>query len=356
MLIKNLLINPDHRSSIANYEEVHRLFINKEFPTKKDDLWRYFDFKILDESIDYIKTEEKTCFEFDHEIETISFGKSPFITKDKFELFNLLNSKEDKLLITDKDTVINYEIKSSFTTNMLKVIIPMNSNITIDLNIMTKLKKYFNIYNITFKVFGNLTLNLTSELTDGYSISYLNFIVNDNANVDLTIVENGNLFNKTIINSNQYNNSNLNIKYRSVLKNKENNDLVVLSQINKENCILDHDIKAVLYDNSTFSCYGVIDIMKSGNNASANHKQSTIAMSENVKINAVPVLKIDNGNVKCSHGAPSYYIKDADRFYLMSRGINKYNADKIILKSFLKLDNELLNKKIITILEDYNVL
>ena len=118
------------------------------------------------------------------------------------------------------------------------------------------------------------------------------------------------------------------------------------SNIIEENCFLNHDIKCVLNKKSTFSCLGEINILPMADNAEAYHYNSTLALSEDIRVNSRPVLKISNGNVQCSHGSPSSYIKDEDRFYMNSRGISKKDADKIYVTSFLNIKNDIIQSLI----------
>ena len=79
-----------------------------------------------------------------------------------------------------------------------------------------------------------------------------------------------------------------------------------------------------------------------------------LLLSKLSKITLMPELRIDNNDVKCSHGATIGYIDDALVFYMMSRGLSKNECINIIISLFLSrcVDNgslffNILNERII---------
>ncbi len=58
-------------------------------------------------------------------------------------------------------------------------------------------------------------------------------------------------------------------------------------------------------------------------------------MSENSEFNSKPELEIYADEVKCSHGSTTANIDQNSIFYLMSRGLSKKQANKILIEGFL---------------------
>ena len=58
-------------------------------------------------------------------------------------------------------------------------------------------------------------------------------------------------------------------------------------------------------------------------------------LSESSKFNSKPELEIYADDVKCSHGSTTGNIDENAIFYLMSRGLSKSEASKMIVKGFL---------------------
>ena len=60
-----------------------------------------------------------------------------------------------------------------------------------------------------------------------------------------------------------------------------------------------------------------------------------ILLSEKSEFNAKPELEIYADDVKCSHGSTSGSLDEDAIFYLMSRGISKNAAYKLLINGFL---------------------
>src|SRR5205807_666287 len=51
---------------------------------------------------------------------------------------------------------------------------------------------------------------------------------------------------------------------------------------------------------------------------------------------AVPRLEIKANDVRCGHGATAGHIDNDQRFYLMSRGVDRDEADRVIIRGFMQ--------------------
>jgi len=58
-------------------------------------------------------------------------------------------------------------------------------------------------------------------------------------------------------------------------------------------------------------------------------------LSENSTFNSKPELEIYADDVKCSHGSTTGNIDPNSIFYLMSRGLSKEQAKKMLVEGFL---------------------
>jgi len=59
-------------------------------------------------------------------------------------------------------------------------------------------------------------------------------------------------------------------------------------------------------------------------------------LSENSTFNSKPELEIYADDVKCSHGSTTGTIDQNSIFYLMSRGLFKEQANKMLVEGFLE--------------------
>ena len=68
----------------------------------------------------------------------------------------------------------------------------------------------------------------------------------------------------------------------------------------------------------------------------AYRRCATLLLSDDAEANSAPGLEIEANDVRCTHGATSGQIEQEELFYLMSRGITKRAAQKLIVHGFLQ--------------------
>ena len=95
-------------------------------------------------------------------------------------------------------------------------------------------------------------------------------------------------------------------------------------------------IKGILKDNSFSVFDGLVNVKDGAKNVEGYQRNDVLLLNKNAEYNSIPPLEIDNGDVKCSHGATIGRINEDQLFYLMSRGLNKEKAKEIIVDGFLK--------------------
>lgn len=88
-------------------------------------------------------------------------------------------------------------------------------------------------------------------------------------------------------------------------------------------------------DNSKVNVDATLIIEKSAPNTNAWLEIRVIAR-ENANVVASPNLEIRNNSVKAGHSLTTKYISDEELFYIMSRGISREKAGKLITESFVK--------------------
>ena len=59
-------------------------------------------------------------------------------------------------------------------------------------------------------------------------------------------------------------------------------------------------------------------------------------LSENAEFDSKPELEIYADDVKCSHGSTSGSVDEDSLYYLMTRGLNRDDAIKLLVKGFLE--------------------
>lgn len=92
--------------------------------------------------------------------------------------------------------------------------------------------------------------------------------------------------------------------------------------------------KTLVDDKSTASFGGCIHILANCSKSEADQLSQNMLLSENATANSQPQLKIDNEDVKCSHGATYSQPSNEQVFYLKSRGIDEQRAKAMLCLAF----------------------
>lgn len=80
---------------------------------------------------------------------------------------------------------------------------------------------------------------------------------------------------------------------------------------------------------------GLIDVEKQAQQTDGHVESRNLILSHGAKADTIPRLEIKANDVKCGHGATAGHIDDEQRFYLMSRGVAREDADRLIVRGFM---------------------
>jgi Fe-S cluster assembly protein SufD len=94
--------------------------------------------------------------------------------------------------------------------------------------------------------------------------------------------------------------------------------------------------KGALRDVSRLGFEGVIKVDHLAQRTDSYLTMNTLFLSEGARSNSIPSLEILADDVKCSHGATVGMIDETQVFYLMSRGIDRITAEKLIVAGFFE--------------------
>lgn len=111
----------------------------------------------------------------------------------------------------------------------------------------------------------------------------------------------------------------------------------------KENSTANFHIKTLLFDKANFDYSGSIEVPAKAKNTNANLAHHTLLLSENAKARTTPALIINEEDVKAGHQATIGKIDPNILFYIQSRGLNKKEAERLILKAFLSQELHLID-------------
>lgn len=93
-------------------------------------------------------------------------------------------------------------------------------------------------------------------------------------------------------------------------------------------------VRGVLNDNSVSNFVGKIVIDKNAQQTNSFLQDYVLVVGNNTQNNSQPILTIDADDVHASHGATTGRIDEEDTYYLMSRGLNRKEAQFLIVNGF----------------------
>jgi len=292
------------------------------------------------------------------------------------ELKNYLVIKDGNIIITE----INKNFKNIIIKNEennLKIIVPKNfyenqtlhffyfyenknsnNTVTIELEANAELSYFEYLYNIgetKISIVSNTYLSENSKLTytgitnfnelsqvnikrNSYISAYGRSLysvaeVNDGAtNVETNIYLNGKDASATI-------------KTVAITSNKQKvkiKQIIEHNAVNTEGYIENYGVSN---NQSTLIFEGIGKISKNMKKSVARQQNRGIVLGEKARLEANPLLFIDEYDVEASHGAAIGKIDEEQLYYLMSRGLTIKDAERLIITGFLSPVVKLLTTK-----------
>lgn len=92
--------------------------------------------------------------------------------------------------------------------------------------------------------------------------------------------------------------------------------------------------KGILGDRARSEFYGMIQIARDAAQTNAAQMNRNLLLSDDARVVTRPQLRIDNEDVKCTHGATIGHLEEDQLFYLQSRGIPLQTARHVLTLGF----------------------
>ena len=376
------------------------LFYKSGFPSKKVEDWKFTDLDvILNKNFESISNEIN--FKPDEKLEIIKNFKHNyiFLINGKIISTSFVYEEKNKILIKDFDQ------KEAANFYLANTLILLNSALSsggfsLEISKNYKLNKPLVIYNyfskgLKNKILNNknsIKLNEGSELmlidynedntqdnfikntidivsldknatlkniliqnskSNGHFYKYIKSSLEDSSSYESYILSSGLKLNKIEIETNlNKDNSSCSIYSALNLLDDQHQEIKTRINHNSPNCKSYQKIKNVLNDKSKGVYQGKIFVEKIAQKTDAYQLSKALILNDEAEFDAKPELEIYADDVKCSHGSTSGSIDSDAVHYLMTRGIPKKEAVKLLINGFL---NEVLesitNKELKTFLE-----
>ncbi len=354
------------------FEKNFKSLSSKDFNniSTKDEDWKYLGKKIF-------------------ELNDIEIGKSSDIqASKKFDIdtncFNYeLNSKHKHLEVADISSVKEPLIKESIKRPFDKFNIEQFEKVTggFQLNITDDSEQYFSVnfqsndnaipyigIKVNKNKSGKLFLNF-DELVNGNIYPIIEILLNDNSNLEIilsvTSQKNVNIVNSLYAQLEKDSNLTIHNISTGAELSRSRMDIDLLGngsefsldgiyfgeekQIHDNRVFVNHlgkntssnmITKGVLGDESSSIFTGTIHIAEGAEKTESHQENRNILLSEEATAQSVPNLEILCDDVICSHGSSVGPIEESVYHYVMARGIEKVDADKLLIKGFF---NEVIN-------------
>ncbi len=390
--------------------ENFKKFQTKGLPTKRQEHWKYSDLKtIIDKNLNNLQIFNRkknssynkklliknfehnkiilingTFFESDFSFENeknvrIKSLKFAFENKSEFDKIKGYFDDEQNSLISLNHALSNdgiiLEIRDNYCFNKPLIIYNffdkeadnkiINNKIFINLGKESSLSlidfyssdeniKYFNntVHNYSIKknsIFKKFNINV--NLDNSYNYNSTKVKSYSNSIFENFLLSLGPSFIKSEIHCDLLENiSSCFVNGIMLLNGEQHHELKTNLNHKYENCKSSQLIKSVLLGGSNGTFQGKIYVDKRAQQTNGYQLSKALLLSESAKFNSKPELEIYADDVKCSHGSTTGNIDENAIFYLMSRGLNKSQASKMIVKGFLNEAIETITEPNIKIL------
>lgn len=354
------------------FEKKLKPLSSKEFAniTAKDEDWKYLGKKLF-------------------ELNDIEIGKATDINSTK--TFNIdsncftyeINSEHNHIEITDINEIKKPLIKESIKRPFDKFNIEQFEKVTggFQLNVKEDNEQYFSVnfqsddnaipyigVSVEKNKSGKLYLNF-DELVIGNIYPIIEIFLNDNSNLEIilsvTSTKEINIVNSIYAQLERDSNLTIHNISTGAGLSRSRMDIDLLGngsefsldgiyfgeerQIHDNRVFVNHlgkntssnmITKGVLGDESSSIFTGTIHIAEGAEKTESHQENRNILLSEEATAQSVPNLEILCDDVICSHGSSVGPIEENVYHYVMARGIEKVDADKLLIKGFF---NEVIN-------------
>ena len=379
--VDNIIVlnKKDKDFKIKNLE----FFNKKVFQLKKEEDWKFSDVreifsKNFDElSVKQVESKENSVQlikDFDHNYILLINGELiksdlKFEDKDSYKINNyyaepfLEEQSENPLICLNhalsnkgyfleiknnykfKNVLVIYnlfteELSNQILNNKNKIILGENSELhTIEYTINRSKNKFINntYENILINKNSKLkTISIQSNKSNGYFHKFSKNKLKSDSTYSNFIFSSGLRFNKQDLEFDlEGENSECNLRSASFLNGNDHQEIKTKINHLVPNCKSFQKVKSVLDINAKGVYQGKIFVKDIAQKTNAYQLSKALLLSENTEFDSKPELEIYADDVKCSHGSTSGNIDENSIHYLMTRGLNKKEAIKLLINGFL---------------------
>lgn len=94
--------------------------------------------------------------------------------------------------------------------------------------------------------------------------------------------------------------------------------------------------KGAVMDGARTVYQGMIEVAPGAAKTDAYLTNRNLILNDGARADSIPSLRIDNNDVKCSHGSTTGRINEEELFYLMSRGLSRGEAREMLVQGYFE--------------------
>ena len=349
----DLTLNETPIRTAKNYAINNIKLENIEIP---ENIQEFKSLKILGDIKDFEILEMNKFIEF-------KFGNGKFLEnqiKDKSNKtisINVTNTNNKEVHLTYEFSEDNKDLIENIEINLKE---KSNSTIVIDYKSIDNTEGY---HNSKIKVIANkeakaniIILNMLNNKSNNFVA--IENVLEENADVKYTIIDFGGK--NTVTNFYSYlkgDNSKNTLNTVYLGSGEQTIDLNYIMECYGKNTIAKMDVKGAIKDKCKKHFKGTIDFKKGAKKAIGDEKEYCIILSETAKSISLPMLLCTEEDVEGSHSTACGKIDKKNLFYLMTRGLTKQEAQKLIIRAgFNEIIETIKNEEIKTeILEKIDI-
>lgn len=263
---------------------------------------------------------------------------------------NKINIENDKIIEKNLDNNIKYDLFTNETFGITSLTIQIEKDTELEINYNFKEQTKMETIIIVNK---NVNLRLFEKITGEYAKKRTKYYLKENSNTTVSKFNNIKQIKEyTIINLDEEQ-AKIEYNLKTISEQEENYDILTYHNASKTTSIINPNGVNIKEGKLKFNISSFVPKKIIKCDASQNNKIINLTNNECI---IDPNLYIDEYDVTAEHSAWIGTFKEEDLFYLMSRGINKKEAIKMLIKGFLtnRLEiNENEKENITNIIEDY---
>ena len=248
------------------------------------------------------------------------------------------------------ELIFNFDDRNTCLINNIEIYVKQELNVIIKYESTTN-KPCF--HNGIIKVFGSENSKANITTINLLNLSSNNFEAIENeleekANLQYTIIDLG--AKNSIIN--HYSNiigkeAKCNLKTIYLGIEEQLKDLNYIAHLKGEKSTINIDVQGALNGKAKKHFKGTIDFKKGCKKSKGSESEYCMLLSKDAKSIALPVLLCTEDDVEGSHAAASGKVDEQALFYVMSRGISKEEAIKLLVKAnFSKIIGSIKDEKL----------